>query len=54
MAIFLDNGLGGGASKMKAKTNSLTVHADLLKFGFVINEERKRSPYGSKFRLLPG
>ena len=40
MAIFLDEGLGGGASKMKAKINSLTVHADLLKFGFVINEEK--------------
>jgi len=37
---------------MKAKINSLTVHADLLKFGFVINE--KRSPYGNQFRLLPG
>ena len=40
MAIFLDDGLGGGASKMKTKINSLTVHADLLKFGFVINEEK--------------
>ena len=40
MAIFLDDGLGGGTSKMKAKINSLTVHADLLKFGFVINEEK--------------
>ena len=40
MVIFLDDGLGGGASKMKAKINSLTVHADLLKFGFVINEEK--------------
>ena len=35
MVIFLDDGLGGGASKMKAKINSLTVHA-----GFVINEEK--------------
>ena len=40
MVTFLDDGLGGGASKMKAKINSLTVHADLLKFGFVINEEK--------------
>ena len=40
MAIFLDDGLIGGASKMKAKINSLTVHADFLKFGFVINEEK--------------
>lgn len=38
MVLFLDDGLGGGASEMKAKINSLTVHADLLKFGFVINE----------------
>ena len=40
MVIFRDDGLGGGASKMKAKINSLTVHADLLKFGFVINEDK--------------
>ena len=40
MVIFLDDGLGGGASKMKAKINSLTVHADLLKSGFVINEDK--------------
>jgi len=40
MVIFLDDGLGGGASKMKAKINSLTAHAYLLKFGFVINEEK--------------
>ena len=40
MAIFLHDGLGGGASKMKAKINSLTVHADLLNFGFVFNEEK--------------
>ena len=40
MENFLDDGLGGGASKMKAKINSLTVHADLLKFGFAVNEEK--------------
>ena len=40
MVIFLDDSLGGGASKMKANINSLTVHTDLLKFGFVINEEK--------------
>ena len=39
MVIFLDDGLGGGASKTIAKINSLMVHAD-LKFGFVINEEK--------------
>ena len=40
MAIFLDDGLGGGASKMKAKINTLTVYADLLRFGFGTNEEK--------------
>ena len=40
MAILLDDGLGGGASKMKAKINILMIHVDLLKFGFVINEEK--------------
>ena len=35
MVIFLDDSLGGGPSKTIAKINSLTVHADLLKFGFV-------------------
>ena len=40
MVIFLDDGLGGGANTMRAKINSLTFHADLLKFGFVVNEEK--------------
>lgn len=40
MAIFLDDGLGGGANAMRAKINTLTVHADLLKFGFAVNEEK--------------
>ena len=40
MVIFLDDGLGGSTSKMNAKINSLTIHADLLKFGFVVNEEK--------------
>ena len=43
MENFLDDGLGGGASKMKSKINSLTVHADLLKFGFAVNEEKSIS-----------
>ena len=34
MVIFLDDGLGGGTSKMKAKINSLTVHADFFKVWF--------------------
>ena len=40
MVSFLDDGSGGGVSKTIAKINSLTVHADLLKFCFVINEEK--------------
>lgn len=40
MVIFLDDGLGGGANSIQAKINSLTVNADLLKFGFVINENK--------------
>ena len=38
MAIFLDDGLGGGINSIKAKINSLTVRADLTRYGFVINE----------------
>lgn len=40
MVIFFDDGLGGGVGKMKVKINSLMVYVDLLKFGFVINEEK--------------
>ena len=40
MAIFLDDGLGGGSNSIKAKINSLTVRADLTRYGFVINEEK--------------
>ena len=40
MVIFLDDGLGGGAKSIQAKINSLTVKADLLKFGFIINENK--------------
>ena len=40
MVIFLDDGLGGGANRIQAKINSLTVNADLLKFGFVVNENK--------------
>ena len=38
MAIFLDDGLGGGVNTIKAKINSLTVRADLTRYGFLINE----------------
>ena len=40
MAIFLDDGLGGGDNTNKAKINSLIVRADLTKYGFLINEEK--------------
>ena len=44
IAIFLDDGLGGGTDFVSAKVNSLVVHSDLLKSGFDPNEE---SPFGS-------
>ena len=40
MAIFLDDGLGGGSNSIKAKINSLTVRGYLTRHGFVINEEK--------------
>ena len=40
MAIFLDDGLGGGVNTIKAKINSLIVRADLTRYGFLINEEK--------------
>ena len=40
IAIFLDNGLGGGFDKVSAKIHSLAVHSDLLKSGFVPNQEK--------------
>ena len=53
IAIFLDYGLGGGADRVQAKINSFTVHADLLKSGFVPNEETE-VPFGSPFKLSRG
>jgi len=35
---FLDDGLGGGVSIVKSKINSLIVHADLTRCGFLINQ----------------
>ena len=40
IVIFLDDGLGGGAGLVQAKINSLTVHADLPKSGFVPNKDK--------------
>lgn len=38
IAIYLDDGLGGGRNHCQAKIFSLVVHADLLKCGFMVNE----------------
>ena len=38
-AIFLNGGLGVRSNSIKAKINSLTVRADLTRYGFVITEE---------------
>ena len=38
MTIFLEYGLGGGVCIVKAKINSLIVHADLTRYGYLINE----------------
>lgn len=40
MVIFLDDGLGGGVNAIKAKINSLMVRADLIRYCFLINEEK--------------
>ena len=42
IAIFLDDGLGVGANPFSAKSNSLVVHYDLLKSGFVPNEDKSQ------------
>ena len=40
IVLFLDDSLGAGRSFTLAKICSLQVHADLLKFGFLPNEEK--------------
>ena len=40
IAVYLDDGLGAGKNLLLAKSNSLTVHSDLLKAGFIINEHK--------------
>ena len=40
IANFLDDVLGEGADHISAKLNSLIVHSDLLKSGFVPNEDK--------------
>lgn len=33
IVVFLDDGLGGGASELTAKIHSLRVHTDFIRFG---------------------
>ena len=40
IAIFLEDGLGGGIDKVSTKIHSLAVHSDLLKSGFIPNQEK--------------
>ena len=40
IVVFLDDGLEAAADYAKARISSLSVHADLLKSGFVPNEEK--------------
>ena len=40
MTIFLDFGLGGSVCIVKAKINSFIVHADLTRYGYLINEDK--------------
>ena len=42
IAIFLDDGLRGGTDHVSAKINSLVVHSDLLKSGFVPSEVKSQ------------
>ena len=42
IAIFLDDGLGGGSDPVSARINSLAVHSDLLKSGLVPNEDKSQ------------
>ena len=40
IVVFLDDGLEAAADYTKARISSLSVHADLLKSGFVPNEQK--------------
>ena len=40
MVVYLDDGLGSAANYVETKITSLAVHADLLKSGFLPNEEK--------------
>ena len=40
IVVYLDDSLGSAANYIEAKITSLAVHADLLKSGFLPNEEK--------------
>ena len=40
MVVYLDDSFGSAANYVEAKISSLAVHADLLKSGFLLNEEK--------------
>ena len=42
IVVFLDDGLGGGATELIAKINSLKVNSDLIRFGFLVNSEKSQ------------
>ena len=42
IVVFLDDGLGGGATELIAKINSLKVHSDLIRFGFLVNSQKSQ------------
>ena len=42
IVVFLDDGLGGGPTQRQAKIHSFTVHSNLLKCGFLINEDKSQ------------
>ena len=42
IVVFLDDGLGGGATELTAKIHSLKVHTDLIRFGFLVNPAKSQ------------
>ena len=40
IVVFLEDGIGAAPNHIKAKIYSLAVHLDLLKSGFLPNEEK--------------
>ena len=40
IAVYFDDGIGAGKNILVAKRNILIVHSDLIKAGFLVNEEK--------------